>query len=204
MRNAVIRREPAAGLCPNSETRDTAMHMRAASDSARLEAGSVSRQSSRWTVAGENAGRQTAMYSPPPAAGLLYRTHSPAEATTACPAATSRWPPSCSKHHGDLLELRPLSRLLPPLGRDHPGHAHAVMSRVHAAGVLLDLLRFRPHRLDDGRTRNQGWHHKSRYSAIGRGGRRRHVSSRPSRSRSRATRRPPRQWRPLRPSARAA
>src|SRR5512143_3515704 len=44
---------------------------------------------SRWTVSGENAGRQTAMYSAPPAWGVLYWTHSPASTTIACPAETS-------------------------------------------------------------------------------------------------------------------
>ena len=38
---------------------------------------------SRCTVAGENAGTQTATYSAPPGAGLAYRTHSPGWATTA-------------------------------------------------------------------------------------------------------------------------
>jgi len=49
---------------------------------------------SRWTVAGENAGRQMATYSAPPGSGLLYRIHSPGAVTTAWPARTSSVPAS--------------------------------------------------------------------------------------------------------------
>ena len=40
---------------------------------------------------GENAGKQTATYSAPSMAGVLYCTHSPALITTASPAVTSNW-----------------------------------------------------------------------------------------------------------------
>ena len=40
-------------------------------------------------MSGENAGKQTAMYSAPPVCGVLYCTHDPRGTITACPAATS-------------------------------------------------------------------------------------------------------------------
>src|SRR5690242_5304057 len=48
--------------------------------------------SSRWTLCGEKAGTQTAMYSAPPGSGVEYWTHSPGLVITACPARTSRLP----------------------------------------------------------------------------------------------------------------
>src|SRR5580698_4361300 len=52
----------------------------------------ASSDESRWTVAGSKADRQTAIYSAPSGPGVLYRTHSPRGAITACPAFTSTTP----------------------------------------------------------------------------------------------------------------
>src|SRR6185369_7151962 len=51
--------------------------------------------SSRCTLPGENAGRQTAIYSAPPGSGVEYWIHSPGLVMTACPACTLRLPPLC-------------------------------------------------------------------------------------------------------------
>src|SRR3569833_870654 len=52
----------------------------------------VRRYSSRCTVPGEKAGRQTAMYSAPSSSGELYWTHSPEYTMIAWPARTSVTP----------------------------------------------------------------------------------------------------------------
>src|SRR6186713_1530275 len=53
-----------------------------------------SRNSSRCTESGVNAGRHTAMYSAPSAPGVLYWIHSPLCVMMACPALTSIVPVS--------------------------------------------------------------------------------------------------------------
>src|SRR5580658_1613802 len=52
----------------------------------------ASSDESRWTVAGSKAERHTAIYSAPSGPGVLYRTHSPRGAITACPPFTSTTP----------------------------------------------------------------------------------------------------------------
>ena len=63
-----------------------------------------------------------------------------------------------AEHDGDLLEFRALSGLLPALGRLHARDAHAIVRRIHAAGVFLDAFRFVAGGLDDGGRLNQSRH----------------------------------------------
>src|SRR6185437_4143875 len=65
------------------------------------------------------------------------------------------------QHHGDFLELRPLSRLAPPLRRDHARDAHGDVARVQAPDELLDLLRFVPGGPEHRWLGNQCWHFPS-------------------------------------------
>ena len=60
-----------------------------------------------------------------------------------------------AEHDGDLLEVGALSRLDPAVGRRHLRHTHARVTGVHAAGKLLDALRFVARRLDDGGSSDQ-------------------------------------------------
>ena len=46
-----------------------------------------------------------------------------------------------AKHDRDLLEIRPLTRLLPSRRRLHAGDADVRVARVHAACVFFDALR---------------------------------------------------------------
>jgi hypothetical protein len=62
------------------------------------------------------------------------------------------------EHDGDLLELRTLAGFLPSGRRHHSRHADRGMSRVHAAGVLLDPFGWRAGGLNDRRAVNKSWH----------------------------------------------
>jgi hypothetical protein len=54
-----------------------------------------------------------------------------------------------SKNNSDLLELRPLTRLLPFSGRDHARHAHGGMTGVDTSRVFFDPLGFRSRSFND-------------------------------------------------------
>jgi hypothetical protein len=62
------------------------------------------------------------------------------------------------ENDGDLLELGTLPRLPPSLRRGHAGDADRVVTRVDAAGELLDLLGLVAGGLDDGRLLDEVGH----------------------------------------------
>ena len=66
-----------------------------------------------------------------------------------------------AKDDGDFFELRPLTGLLPALGRPHARDTHASVPAVHTTGIFLDPLRFVSRRLDNRGADDHSWHQTS-------------------------------------------
>src|SRR4051794_34657593 len=67
-------------------------------------------------------------------------------------------PQDALDHDRVLVEVRPLTRLEPALGRTHVGDADALLARVDATDVLVDQLRLGARRLDARRALDQLGH----------------------------------------------
>ena len=103
--------------------------------------------SSRWTVPGAKAGRQTATYSAPLGLGRAVADPFARLADDGLTGANFEHAAlvldaeHAREHDGDFQELRPLPRLDPAAGRLHAGDAQLVVLRIDAADELFDQLR---------------------------------------------------------------